>query len=303
MKPFLRFFIPFLAAFQVLSSASGQSNYADCSNAFILCDKSPLNFQELSSYGNLLEPSPGSCFRTGALETNSVWLKWQAATSGTLTFSILPNDENNDIDFVLCRTNSLNDFSNYEVLRCMAAGPTLGNESSKLQNCMGATGLRESALTTNQSSGCPNDIENFLSSIDMKAGDYYTLYINNFRSTGGIMIEWGGTGTFQQIPGQCIPNSSATSDPPSTLADDIAFSLPFPNPVSNTVSIQINTTQQHSGSVQIINSDGKVAAERNFNFQIGNNILTLPTKDLRPGIYYLLFRFPSGNKAIQFIKQ
>ncbi len=303
MKAPIHSFINLLVFFIALCPASGQHNFADCNTALILCDKSPLHFQEISGFGSILEASPGHCFRAESFETNSLWIKWQAASTGTLTFSITPFAETNDIDFVLCRTTSLNDFSNYEVVRCMAAGPTIGDDISKLQNCTGATGLRESAVTAFQTGGCPGEFDNFLSALDMTAGDYYTLYINNFRSSGGINIEWGGSGTFQQIPGQCTPNSSTTSDPQPTQVEGMAFSLPFPNPANNTVSIQINAPQQLSGTVQIIGSDGTLASESEFSLQAGSNSLTLPTKNLRPGIYSILFLYPTGNRAVLFVKQ
>ena len=281
---------------------SGQINYTDCVNAQVLCDKSPIFINSFSDYGNFQESFPGSCFRNDFVETNSVWLKWKVAESGSFDFTILPINADDDSDFVLYRLKGFDSCPLKEVVRCMAAGPILGNEDDYFQNCTGATGLRAGADRNSLSSGCPEDSENFLSPVEIKAGEYYAIFINNFHSTGGILIEWGGTGTFQQIPEKCSPLSGPSTSHTFHNSGHVEFSEAFPNPASNQVTITATSEHALSGQLQIIGPDGQLEFTKPFMLSPGGNVLDLPTANLRSGVHFIRLRTDDKIHVLRFVK-
>jgi hypothetical protein len=175
---------------------------SDCPDAAILCDKSSFNVPNVEGYGNFNnELNDAACFGNGApttYESNSTWMVWQCAQSGTLEFTLTPNNGPDDLDFVLFRLpNGIGNCSNKQVLRCMASG---GNGISPLPDaqCLGKTGLRAGDPDTSEDAGCgdPGD-DAWLSPLDMIAGETYVLCVNNFSESGnGFSIEFGGTGEF-----------------------------------------------------------------------------------------------------------
>ena len=169
---------------------------ADCKDGVVLCDKEEIFIEDLAGIGTVTnEVDQNSCIEQ---EFASVWYKWTCKDAGNLTFSITPNNKPDDIDFALYRLpGGLDDCNNKELLRCMAAGETIGADPTLNSPCFGPTGLSETATGINENPGCGNGNDNFISDIDMVPGESYLLLINNFSQSGfGFSIDWGGTGTF-----------------------------------------------------------------------------------------------------------
>src|SRR5688572_12388743 len=97
------------------------SPQSDCNKAVILCDKSEFVVDTLLGTGTVDPGVMGSCV---GMELSSAWYKWTAETSGSLTFTLTPNNyqpgfESDDIDFVLFELpNGITDCSNKIELRC-----------------------------------------------------------------------------------------------------------------------------------------------------------------------------------------
>ena len=167
----------------------------DCPVGSYLCSKTPFTVQKINGAGNNPnEVSPGSCLGT---ESSSTWFRWVAATSGTLTFTLIPTNAPDDLDFLVYELpNGVNDCSGKIVKRCMGAGAYGTNATS--QPCYGATGLREGSNDVSEPAGCPSPNDNWLKPLDMVAGKAYALMVNNFSDSGaGFNIEFGGTGEFK----------------------------------------------------------------------------------------------------------
>jgi gliding motility-associated-like protein len=184
----------------VKSFAPVKTPESDCIDAVVLCDKSPFAVENLNSFGDLEFEMTGSCIQVPGQEKEqaSVWYVWTCKDSGTLEFSLTPNNPNNDeedLDFVVYELpGGLNDCDNRQSVRCMLSGETSGLDSSP---CYGATGLRASSSDTQEFAGCQAGDDNFLAPLDMVAGQHYGMIINNFSMSGfGFTIEFGGTGTF-----------------------------------------------------------------------------------------------------------
>lgn len=184
------------------------SPQSDCDKAVILCDKSEFVVDTLLGIGGMDAGVNGSCV---GQELSSAWYKWTAKTSGSLTFTLTPNDyqpgfESDDIDFVLFELpNGIENCNNKIELRCVAAGANgTGGQTDPFptwQKCNGPTGLREGEQDVTEPAGCPNNLPNqnsFVDAVDVVAGRSYALMVNNFSQSGlGFSIEFGGTSTFQ----------------------------------------------------------------------------------------------------------
>ncbi len=178
---------------------------ADCPDAVILCDKSPFYVESLVGVGNLDdELESNDCIGE---EFASVWYKWTCDESGTLEFTLTPNNytpgiESDDIDFSVYRLNNgLDDCNDKSLLRCVASGANGTNNVtdpfSTWEVCNGPTGLISNDNDLSESPGCQAGDNNFARPIDMVAGESYAVIINNFSQSGlGFSIEFGGTGTF-----------------------------------------------------------------------------------------------------------
>jgi gliding motility-associated-like protein len=191
---------------------------SDCPSSSVLCDKSTFGVANVVGGGtNNKELDDATCFGSINIETNSTWFKWTCLQNGTLTFTITPTVLDDDIDFALYELpNGLNNCTGKKLVRCMAAGETVGR-------CVlsGPTGLRAGETDIAEPSGCDRGQNGFVSPLDMQAGKSYALGINNFSSTGnGFNITFGGTGTFQG------PEAKISIDKPSKkycLGEDVVF--------------------------------------------------------------------------------
>ena len=175
---------------------------SDCGNAVVLCDKSAFVVDTLLGVGAIDPGVTNTCVNQ---ELSSAWYKWTCYTSGSLTFTITPNNyhagfESDDIDFVVYELpGGLTDCAHKQVLRCMASGANVGQPYSSWKRCNGPTGLAAGDPDDTEPAGCQLNSQNsFVNALDIVAGHSYALMINNFSQSGlGFSIEWGGTATFQ----------------------------------------------------------------------------------------------------------
>ena len=178
---------------------------SDCAEGVILCDKSPFYVESLVGTGNdNNELGSNDCINT---EFASVWYKWTCDQSGTLEFTLTPNNyvpglESDDLDFSVYRLdNGIEDCNNKSLVRCMASGANGTNNITDpfntWQECNGPTGLLSSDTDLSEQPGCQAGNNNFARALDMLSGESYALIVNNFSQSGlGFSIEFGGTGTF-----------------------------------------------------------------------------------------------------------
>ena len=171
---------------------------SDCNNAAVLCDKSSFVVQSVSGAGIDPDEANNSCLGGlgGNSESNSSWMKWTCDQSGSFVFTLTPNNDPDDLDFVLYELpNGINNCNGKVALRCMAAGQVLSQYPSP---CHGPTGLNFTATDQIEGAGCSAGQDNWLSSVNLIAGKSYALMVNNFSATGnGFQVEFGGTATFQ----------------------------------------------------------------------------------------------------------
>ncbi len=170
---------------------------SDCPIGVVLCDKSPFTVQSVVGSGSLTnELGTSTCQQ---VEYASTWYKWICKDAGTLTFTLTPNNPDDDLDFMVFELpGGLADCNNKIELRCMASGENVGQPLANWVACTGATGLNTSNTDVTEMPGCATGTDdNFLAALNMQVGATYALMVNNFSNSGnGFSISFGGTGTF-----------------------------------------------------------------------------------------------------------
>ena len=160
---------------------------ADCNGAAYLCNKNPISVAGLSGGGtNTHEPEITSC-AMGTVETNSCWYYFTCQTSGTLLFDIIPANITNDIDYILYSLADTNVCGTRTPIRC---------DYSSCINSNGSTGLNATSPDSSVGSGCNPPQNSYTKQVNLVAGQSYALFINNFSTSSGFTINWGGTSTF-----------------------------------------------------------------------------------------------------------
>ncbi|MGG5210797.1 T9SS type B sorting domain-containing protein [Chryseobacterium sp. MIQD13] len=160
----------------------------DCSSAITVCGNSNINYTP-SGIGNINE-NVGGCLSG---EHHSVWYKFTIATSGTLTFNLVPTGPV-DYDWAIYGPNATCSNLGYPI-RCNASG----NLSS--------TGMNMTNTNTSSAGGNTNPYCRYM---DVVAGQTYYLYLDNWSSTVYTFnLTWGGTATFVSP----FNNSSAAPNP------------------------------------------------------------------------------------------
>jgi len=196
----------------------------DCFSAGVLCNKEPFNVESVFGAGDdPTELQDAPCFQNaaGQYESSSVWFSWTAANTGTLTFTLTPNNASDDLDFVVYELPSgPRNCGDKIVIRCMASGATLGNPGRG--SCTGATGLNNDSEDIGEPAGCDDRRQdNFLAPLQMEEGKSYALVVNNFTdSRNGFGIEFGGSGEFLG------PQADFTTDEPDQticVGEEITF--------------------------------------------------------------------------------
>jgi len=174
---------------------------SDCVSSVILCDKSSFVVEQLIGTGLSMDQLPPSqCNREGCtfVESNSSWYTWTCEESGTLSFTLTPLKEDDDLDFVLYELpNGLNNCSELIELRCMLSGENRDRPFREWEPCTGPTGLSLAEGDIGEFCGCDAGDNNFVSAVNLIEGRVYGLLVNNFSESGnGFSIDFGGTSTF-----------------------------------------------------------------------------------------------------------
>jgi len=195
----------------------------DCSTASLLCNKDTFSETNISGAGNNNKEAQGTCLN---IESNSAWYKWTAANSGTLTFSITPTSNTDDIDWVLFDLGINGDCSKVipsNAIRC-AAGNGI--------NCTPSyyiTGLNMTSTDLSEQSNCVPGQDGWLKYVDMIEGHTYALLIDNFSNgNNGFTLAFGGTGEFKG-PASAI---QVVKNDPCTTQQSFTFSAGLSDAVS-----------------------------------------------------------------------
>jgi len=168
-------------------SLSAWQGATDCRDFIVVCDNSTLRLSA-NGVGELDFAKPNNptppCFQGSSnplVESNSLWLKVPIVNDGVLEFTIIPENPDDDFDFLLYGPNpDCNALG--EPVRCSSTSPVFAMTS--------LTGLSRNFLDVTEG---PGTGDSFVAALDVKAGEEYILLIDRFTQTNnGFTLEWGG---------------------------------------------------------------------------------------------------------------
>lgn len=167
-----QFFVGFLFFMMAgICVTYAQLTNQDCLNAIPVCQNTYVQPNSYSGKGSdTLEINPLiSCLNAG--ERNDVWYIFTVSVSGTLNFSLFPNNSNNDYDFALYNltNNNCNDIRTNPGLEVAC------NFSGNIAGCGGITGANGNTTGT---CGLMN-----ANTVAVTAGQTYVLNVSNYSQT------------------------------------------------------------------------------------------------------------------------
>ena len=267
------------------------SQNGDCITGITICKKDTLRIDSLPNAGNIINEittSNAPCFFNGSssnfVEYSSLWIHWRVAQSGTLTFTITPNNINDDIDFAVFRL--ANDSCNQKtIVRCMASGSTPGTCTLN-----GSTGLRLGEVDVSEPAGCTvgGSQNNFLAPLTMQTGESYALWINNYSSFGGVKVSFCGTALLG-----CETVSCALRTDAKDMVETDFISKLSPNPTRGDVYFD---TKYPLSKILIYNCLGQFLKTKAVQNQ---NNSTMDVSDLQSGSYFIGFETSDGNRVFK----
>lgn len=265
----------------------GQS-YSDCQKSYRVCEMKSYHFEEIRGNGNLQDELGSSlCTMDQIREMNSVWMTFQIAESGTLVFTINPEDEMQDVDFILYKSEQ--DCNDLIAKRCMLTGETFGAQFDQ-SNCVGSTGLLYSSEDLFEDVGCRNSDDNYLKYMEVTRGDKYYLFINNSMPGKNISISFDGSADFVKGE-QCMPEPT----------QDLQVLSIVPNPANDKIEVAISSVDEEYELI-ILNTTGDIVRKiRSHNFK-NPSLPILNVQDFSAGQYILLIKQKGGISSKQFIK-
>ncbi|REC67689.1 hypothetical protein DRF59_08650, partial [Chryseobacterium flavum] len=242
----------------------------DCISAITICGNSNINYTP-SGIGNINE-NLGGCLSG---EHHSVWYKFTIATSGTLTFDLVPTGPA-DYDWAIYGPDAT----------CSNLGPPIRCNAS---GALTSTGMNTTNTNTSSSGGNTNPYCKYM---DVTAGQTYYLYLDNWSSTVHTFnLTWGGTASF----------ISPFNNPATTPNPFIPPGSPGPNPNSpREIGICSTTTLFNFSTL----STGILNGNSNFNIayfsntndaSTGNNPITTPIIVNNNTTYYYSIDYHDPN--------
>ena len=240
---------------------------SDCKDAYRLCKLGDYYFSDMEGFGSkedlLIKKSQ-------IRETNSIWLQFTVEQSGDLEFVIVPENQEDDIDFILYQGDKC---PNKTPLRVMTSGQIFGD--SRFENCVGQTGLRFASTDIHEEDGCFDADDNFLKPASLKSGNTYFLLVNNFDSANGFSI------LLSSINGLKLQNDCKND---LSIVNINAYPIPAIDLVTISSETQFNTPVE----IIIFDAAGKIAFKNTF------ESMTAPKQ-------IDVSNFPSGEYYIQVV--
>ncbi len=268
----------------------GQFTNNDQNRPILICDKDLLTIDGLNGSGELKHEIDVFSFMVDTFpENHCAWFKFKVKTAGELSFILNPLNESDDLDFIVFQENAN---SIIDPLRCMAAGPIVGDEDSLAYQCTGITGLLPTQGYDNLGQGCEKRI-NFLNSLPLLAGNIYYIFVNNYKSNGGFSIELSGDFDLENL---CQTTNVLSSS-------QFTINGSAPNPAHDHLALNYTTAEEIDCDVQITNNLGLVVRTQKLKLEVGNQMsVQMDVSVLKPGFYNLLIRSKEITRTLPFIK-
>ncbi len=257
-----------------------EKNNKDCIDAFQICSLGNYYFPTLNGFGS--EEYLGLT-NTNLEETNSLWLQFTASTSGELEFVIVPDNSEDDIDFVLYQGSTC---EKKDAVRIMTSGKAVGLNAD--HKCVGQTGLQKISLDSKESDGCFDLDDNFLKPRYLDSGETYFLLINNFNSSDGVTVLFAGDAGLE-LENKCQNESN----------QEISLDL-FPNPVANELNVKLSQSIDMPAHIQLFDQSGKLFYNKDTELLSGQ--FSINVSDFPSGKYFLKMSNEHMVELKSFIK-
>ena len=215
----------------------------DWSDAIEVCGNG--GYQDLTAIGVGIQELNGSN-TCSSQENNSLWFKASINTAGNLGFTLTPTfadgttntDLSVDFDFFLFGPNV--DCGNIgQAIRCSTTNPNAAGSANNL------TGMNSTETDTAEGPGPGGN--NFVSDIDVLAGESYFLVIDRPIGTSNFKIDWTGTATFNDPPIAIPPGPGEVYDLLVCDTDGVIDN-------STTFDLTVNETSILNGQPNVLTS-------------------------------------------------
>ena len=283
-----------------LAMCFGQISYSqgfqDCKNSFPICEFGTYHFSNMQGVGEELDNLPEMRCISNTIfhETNSKWLSFTVAESGMITFTITPKDIDNDIDFILFKSNHGNCTELIDV-RCMVSGNNISFSSRSDDGCQGETGLSFESVEEFERSGCAEGSDNFIKYIYGNKDEKYYLLINNYDSKQGFSISFEGGAEFL-VSNEC--NSDMVL---STKEETVSILKVFPNPAASTLNVICDSKKDKLKYI-VKDFSGRTYKSDKLTVGKGSVQFSINTSSLAQGAYLLKIIQGSRVTSRSFIK-
>lgn len=262
---------------------NSNNDYSDCSNAYIICDLGDYHIDSFYGSGTqedlLVKDSQ-------IKETNAHWFTFQADQTGIMEFNIVPDDNSNDIDFILYKSKS-ESCNKKSPARVMTSGTIIGQPKSSI--CIGQTGLQETSNDLKETDGCYSADDNYLKPITLDTKSTYYLLVNNYDSSTGFTILFKGKEGLV-LRDQCD----------MALSNELEVEV-YPNPTIDYLYLEpINVTDKPV-SIEIFDQTGRVfytVKEESF-----QDIKKILVSSIPSGNYLIRLKQADKIRLKTFIKQ
>lgn len=267
-------------------------DFQDCNSPFTICELATFKISDVQGIGQTqdVKTSLRCTGNQSFKERNSFWIEWKASSSGVITFVIDPNNETDDLDFVLFKKGTA--CSDLKEIRCMASGQEIGTFKETSNPCKGSTGLNNSSFDDFELSGCKYADDNYLKFLSVEKGEVYSLLINNYGSANGFTISFEGTASLEPTP-ECKSKK---------YLSDLAITSIYPNPALDEINVGFDSRIEEKIQVEILDFAGKKYLQQYYDLEHSDRSILLDIKDIPSGSYLIKFTQGENSTVKQFIK-
>ena len=130
--------------------------------------------------------------------------------------------------------------------------------------------------------------------------------IDNYVTNSGLdFSRWTLSTPLGARPARSVTSREITPKLPANDMHAKDIWKTWPNPVNKTLWIDITATGQSKATTSLFDSKGALIRTQQDHLLPGSNLLTIDTKDLAAGIYYIRTQWDDGQvkRSALFIKQ
>ncbi|WP_417444901.1 T9SS type B sorting domain-containing protein [Joostella sp.] len=230
--PALKYYLPILLLLSFVEFSSAQTLPPlpnDCVNAITVCGDGSISSNAIGNGSADFNPNDICSGR----ETNSIWIKINISSTGTLGFNLKPQspDLSVDYDFFVFGANKACG-SLGQAIRCSTTNPLQAGLTTNM------TGMNGSSIETSEGPG--NDGDSFVKWLDVTAGEFYYIMIERHHGDSSFNIEWTGSATTGKSPFPPTPTAAKIKD--DTICNNSGTNVFNLNNYSSSINSNINNT-------------------------------------------------------------